>query len=191
MLPVRPTTTKRATPGAEGRHGLSDISRRPLPLHQEVVIRAGPETRKPRCSAASEALCRTRTGDPFLTIEVRIRRMWVFYRDFLGRDCCDDWRNLRCSGAGVFPSRSPAAPAPRVRGAGLRDVPRGAVRRRDGVDVLGDRTGERLRRGVHTVTSRATDIDGNVQPAPEDPSIANKVTFWERNGQITRRVSIS
>jgi hypothetical protein len=43
---------------------------------------------------------------------------------------------------------------------------------------------------VHTVTSRAIDIDGNVQPAPEDPSIANKVTFWESNGQITRRVRI-
>jgi trans-2,3-dihydro-3-hydroxyanthranilate isomerase len=28
-------------------------------------------TRKPRCSAASEALCRTRTGDPFLTINAR------------------------------------------------------------------------------------------------------------------------
>ena len=35
----------------------------------EVVIRAAPETRKPRCSAVFEALCRTRTGDPFLTME--------------------------------------------------------------------------------------------------------------------------
>jgi DMSO/TMAO reductase YedYZ molybdopterin-dependent catalytic subunit len=44
--------------------------------------------------------------------------------------------------------------------------------------------------GLHTVRSRAIDVDGNVQPAPEDPSIANKVTFWESNGQITRRVRI-
>jgi DMSO/TMAO reductase YedYZ molybdopterin-dependent catalytic subunit len=44
--------------------------------------------------------------------------------------------------------------------------------------------------GLHTVRSRAIDVDGNVQPAPDDPSIANKVTFWESNGQITRRVRI-
>ncbi len=44
--------------------------------------------------------------------------------------------------------------------------------------------------GEHTVRSRAIDVDGNVQPAPEDPSIANKVTFWESNGQITRTVRI-
>jgi DMSO/TMAO reductase YedYZ molybdopterin-dependent catalytic subunit len=44
--------------------------------------------------------------------------------------------------------------------------------------------------GLHTVRSRAIDVDGNVQPTPEDPSIANKVTFWESNGQITRRVRI-
>jgi DMSO/TMAO reductase YedYZ molybdopterin-dependent catalytic subunit len=45
--------------------------------------------------------------------------------------------------------------------------------------------------GEHTVTSRATDTDGNVQPAPDDPLLAGKQTFWESNGQITRRVSIS
>jgi DMSO/TMAO reductase YedYZ molybdopterin-dependent catalytic subunit len=44
--------------------------------------------------------------------------------------------------------------------------------------------------GEHTIRSRAFDVDGNVQPAPDDPSIANKVTFWESNGQITRRVRI-
>jgi hypothetical protein len=43
---------------------------RPLPLSLEVVVRAAPETKKPRCSAVSEALCRTRTGDPFLTMAV-------------------------------------------------------------------------------------------------------------------------
>jgi DMSO/TMAO reductase YedYZ molybdopterin-dependent catalytic subunit len=45
--------------------------------------------------------------------------------------------------------------------------------------------------GEHTVTSRATDTAGNVQPAMTDPSIANKRTYWESNGQITRRVSIA
>ncbi len=44
--------------------------------------------------------------------------------------------------------------------------------------------------GEHTVTSRATDIDGNVQPTMDDPLIANKLTYWESNGQITRHVMI-
>jgi hypothetical protein len=45
--------------------------------------------------------------------------------------------------------------------------------------------------GEHTVTSRATGTDGTIQPAPDDPLLAGKQTFWESNGQITRRVSIS
>jgi DMSO/TMAO reductase YedYZ molybdopterin-dependent catalytic subunit len=45
--------------------------------------------------------------------------------------------------------------------------------------------------GEHTVTSRATDTAGNVQPATTDPVIANKKTYWESNGQITRRVNIA
>jgi len=45
--------------------------------------------------------------------------------------------------------------------------------------------------GEHTVTSRATDVDGNVQPAPDDPLIANKATYWESNGHITRRIRIA
>jgi DMSO/TMAO reductase YedYZ molybdopterin-dependent catalytic subunit len=45
--------------------------------------------------------------------------------------------------------------------------------------------------GEHTVTSRATDMDGNFQPAPEDPLLAGKATYWESNGHITRRVSIA
>ncbi len=45
--------------------------------------------------------------------------------------------------------------------------------------------------GEHTITSRATDTDGNVQPTPDDPLLAGKQTFWESNGQITRRVSIT
>jgi DMSO/TMAO reductase YedYZ molybdopterin-dependent catalytic subunit len=44
--------------------------------------------------------------------------------------------------------------------------------------------------GEHTIRSRAFDVDGNVQPAPDDPYLASKVTYWESNGQITRRVRI-
>jgi DMSO/TMAO reductase YedYZ molybdopterin-dependent catalytic subunit len=44
--------------------------------------------------------------------------------------------------------------------------------------------------GEHTVRSRAFDVNGNVQPPPDDPYLASKVTFWESNGQITRRVRI-
>ena len=45
--------------------------------------------------------------------------------------------------------------------------------------------------GEHAITSRAIDMAGNVQPAKDDPRIANKKTYWESNGQITRRVSIA
>lgn len=44
--------------------------------------------------------------------------------------------------------------------------------------------------GEHTITSRATDNRGNIQPALDDPLIAKKHTRWESNGQITRRVLI-
>jgi DMSO/TMAO reductase YedYZ molybdopterin-dependent catalytic subunit len=45
--------------------------------------------------------------------------------------------------------------------------------------------------GEHHITSRAFDIEGNVQPAPSDPFLASRRTYWEANGQITRRVTIS
>ncbi|MGL4963034.1 MAG: sulfite oxidase [Inquilinus sp.] len=44
--------------------------------------------------------------------------------------------------------------------------------------------------GEHAITSRAIDAAGNVQPAMDDPMIANKKTYWESNGQIARRVRI-
>src|SRR4051812_41713200 len=44
--------------------------------------------------------------------------------------------------------------------------------------------------GEHTVTSRAIAKDGAHQPAPDDPLLAGKKTFWESNGQITRHVRI-
>ncbi len=45
-------------------------------------------------------------------------------------------------------------------------------------------------RGEHAIRSRAFDQDGNVQPTPQDPYVASRRTFWENNGQITRRVLI-
>lgn len=45
--------------------------------------------------------------------------------------------------------------------------------------------------GEHAIRSRAFDIDGNVQPPPDDPFLASKRTYWESNGQITRRVLIT
>jgi DMSO/TMAO reductase YedYZ molybdopterin-dependent catalytic subunit len=45
--------------------------------------------------------------------------------------------------------------------------------------------------GEHRVTSRAFDVYGNVQPAPDDPFLASRRTLWESNGQITRRVLIA
>jgi hypothetical protein len=45
-------------------------------------------------------------------------------------------------------------------------------------------------RGEHAIRSRAFDVEGNVQPAPDDPFLASKVTFWESDGRIARRVRI-
>jgi len=45
--------------------------------------------------------------------------------------------------------------------------------------------------GEHTITSRAIDAEGHIQPAMDDPSIAEKLTYWESNGQITRRVRVT
>ena len=44
--------------------------------------------------------------------------------------------------------------------------------------------------GEHTITSRAIDTSGNIQPAMDDPWIAKKHTYWESNGQITRHVRV-
>jgi DMSO/TMAO reductase YedYZ molybdopterin-dependent catalytic subunit len=45
--------------------------------------------------------------------------------------------------------------------------------------------------GEHAIRSRAYDEDGNVQPTPEDPFLTSRRTFWENNGQITRRVLVA
>jgi DMSO/TMAO reductase YedYZ molybdopterin-dependent catalytic subunit len=44
--------------------------------------------------------------------------------------------------------------------------------------------------GEHAITARAVDTTGNVQPSMDDPIIAKKHTYWESNGQVTRRVRI-
>jgi hypothetical protein len=44
--------------------------------------------------------------------------------------------------------------------------------------------------GEHTVTSRAIDVRGRVQPDPSDPSITLKKTYWESNQQGTRKIRI-
>ncbi|MEX0852200.1 MAG: sulfite oxidase [Bauldia sp.] len=44
--------------------------------------------------------------------------------------------------------------------------------------------------GEHSVTSRAIGANGVVQPAMDDPLIAKKHTYWEANGQITRRIAV-
>lgn len=45
--------------------------------------------------------------------------------------------------------------------------------------------------GERTITSRAVSRTGEIQPAPEDPLIALKATYWESNGQVTRRIQIA
>ena len=45
--------------------------------------------------------------------------------------------------------------------------------------------------GEHAITARAIDTDGNVQPTPDDPEIADKHTYWETNAQVTRRIVIA
>jgi len=45
--------------------------------------------------------------------------------------------------------------------------------------------------GDHAITTRVTDATGTVQPAPDDPLIVNKKTYWESNQQITRHVQIT
>jgi hypothetical protein len=45
--------------------------------------------------------------------------------------------------------------------------------------------------GEHTITSRAVDTQGSVQPAMDDARIAKKKTYWESNGQVSRRIRIA
>jgi len=44
--------------------------------------------------------------------------------------------------------------------------------------------------GEHAIVTRAIDLEGNVQPAANDPFLTGRVTYWESNGQVLRRVLI-
>lgn len=45
--------------------------------------------------------------------------------------------------------------------------------------------------GEHSIVSRATDEEGRVQPAADDPNIILKKTYWEANQQWPRKIRIS
>ena len=45
--------------------------------------------------------------------------------------------------------------------------------------------------GAHTITSRAVDKSGVVQPAKDDPRVAKRHTYWEANEQIPRTIKIT
>jgi DMSO/TMAO reductase YedYZ molybdopterin-dependent catalytic subunit len=44
--------------------------------------------------------------------------------------------------------------------------------------------------GEHTLASRATDMDDRLQPAPDDPSITLKKTYWEANQFAVRKITL-
>jgi DMSO/TMAO reductase YedYZ molybdopterin-dependent catalytic subunit len=44
--------------------------------------------------------------------------------------------------------------------------------------------------GEHTLVSRATDANGTVQPADDDPRIKLKKTYWEANQQWPRKIKV-
>ena len=44
--------------------------------------------------------------------------------------------------------------------------------------------------GMPAISTRAIDTAGNIQPAADDPSLLRKRTYWESNGQFTRKVRI-
>jgi len=44
--------------------------------------------------------------------------------------------------------------------------------------------------GEYAIRCRAFDTEGNMQPPPADPYLSSRRTYWENNGQITRRVRI-
>ncbi len=45
--------------------------------------------------------------------------------------------------------------------------------------------------GTYSIRSRAFGDHGEIQPAPDDPYLASRRTYWEANGQVTRTVLIS
>ena len=73
-----------------------------------------------------------------------------------------------------------------------RDLDRRTHRRgRDGFAWASGRSIGARRAPASTRSLREPiDFEGNVQPAPDDPYLASKITYWESNGQISRRILI-
>jgi len=44
--------------------------------------------------------------------------------------------------------------------------------------------------GTHTIVSRSIDTKGNIQPEGDSSYITDKHTYWESNGQITRKIMV-
>lgn len=44
--------------------------------------------------------------------------------------------------------------------------------------------------GTHTIVSRSIDTKGNIQPEGDSAHITDKHTYWESNGQITRKIMV-
>ena len=74
----------------------------------------------------------------------------------------------------------------RVTSAPARVVPTGGRERIEGMAWVPATPAA----GEQASTSRAIDEDGNGQPAPDDPAIADKLPHWGSTGQIPRRVRI-
>ena len=49
---------------------------------------------------------------------------------------------------------------------------------------------ENVAKGRHTLVSRVSDVKGNSQPAPDDPWITMKKTYWESNAQYPRQIEL-
>jgi hypothetical protein len=58
------------------------------------------------------------------------------------------------------------------------------------LEALDIRLGDARHGRKHAVRSRAFGVDGNVQPAPDDPFLASRRAYSESVGQVTRRVRI-
>ena len=88
------------------------------------------------------------------------------------------------------------APIAKRRGAGRRRALGGrrrstAARRPSSPGRSGRSTGQ-CRRRASTRSPRAPiDTQGKVQPAMDDPIIAKKRTYWESNGQVTRKIQLT
>ena len=106
-----------------------------------------PQTRKPHYSAVSEALCRTRTGDPFLTIEV-----------------------LRCLRTSRGKPKSLRTHSKPVRGSGHSSAGVGTLRYRVGTLTVAPSGGPANAGSVPLAASAATEIPMVAVPRTRRPA---------------------